>query len=210
MAPLCHSLRFCYSLDFVCIDCLAVLALHARFADLFVRKVSGALYIRGVCHGRAILPLRETLRPQLCRRDFRALYTCVYICRICTSRREIPRRNDYPTRCIAFLSDRYRADSFRSIFYRYFEILEAVARSFRNSTPCWLNSHFEILMRPRQDTLLAHVIGADVVVFISLRIEFFADNRNSSTCNLLYFSFDICSLYHRNFIAIVQPPRLLC
>lgn len=78
---------------------------------------------------------------------------------------EIPRRNDYPTRCIAFLSDRYRADSFRSIFYRYFEILEAAA-FFPKFDPHGLNSHFEILMRARQDTLLVHVIGVDVVVFI--------------------------------------------
>lgn len=81
------------------------------------------------------------------------------------------RRLTRPTRRIAFLSDRADtgADSFRSIFYRYFEI-QGAAAFFPKFDSHGLNSHFEILMRARQDTLLVRVIGADVVVFI-LRLD---------------------------------------
>lgn len=98
---------------------------HARLADLFVRKVP-AHYTSKVSATVVRFCRCETLRPQLCRRDSaRYIRMCIYMPHLHFS--AIPRRNDYPTRCIAFLSDRYRADSFRSIFYRYFEILEAVA-----------------------------------------------------------------------------------
>lgn len=174
MAPLCHSLRFRYSLVSVCIECLAVPCTPGSRICLF-RKVP-AHYTSEVSTTVVRFCRCETLRPQLCRRDSaRYIYVCIYMPHLHFS--AIPRRNDYPTRCIAFLSDRYRAESFRSIFYRYFEILEAGWRFFPKFDSHGLNSHFEILMRARQDTPLVHVIR--VLVFVPPRFAFFADNRST-------------------------------
>lgn len=49
-------------------------------------------------------------------------------------------------------------------------------------------------MRARQDTLLIYVIGVDVVVFISPRIAFFADNENSSIYIICYILISIFTL----------------
>lgn len=177
MAPLCHSLRFRYSLVSVCIECLAVPS-RARPARGFVCSAK----FRRIIHQRCLPRSCDSAAAKLFVRNFvdaipRVIYVCIYMPHLHFS--AIPRRNDYPTRCIAFLSDRYRADSFRSIFYRYFEILEAVA-FFPKFDSHGLNSYFEILMRARQDTLLVHVIRVDVLVFIPPRIAFFADNGSAA------------------------------
>jgi len=158
---------------------------------------SGALHQR--CLPRSCDPAvaRPLVRNFVDATPRRARYIPVYIRRICTSRRSLAEATARPTRRIVFLSDRADtgADSFRSIFYRYFEIQGATA-FFPKFDSHGLNSHFEILMCARQDTLLVRVIGVDVVVFILSRLVFFTDNKS----NLIFY----CSLFSIVFLIVLQ------
>ena len=104
--------------------------------------------------------VREFLRSQLRRRATRP-HIYVHVTHVCAASAHFTERSlaevtTGPTRCIAFLSDRRRgdtgADSFRSIFYRYFEIQGAAAARaafFSKFEPHGLNLHFEILTHSR-------------------------------------------------------------
>lgn len=127
----------------------------------------------------------------------------MYVPHLHTSRRSLAEVTTGPTRCIAFLSDRRRgdtgADSFRSIFYRYFEIQGAAAAFFSKFEPHGLNLHFEILTHSRSTRYTARVrtIGADIVVFILLQMVSFAGNRSSSVWHVILLSLRVCSSYYK-------------
>lgn len=151
VAPLCHSLRTLLFTQFSVStahgpDCTSGprICLFAKFRRITSEVSATVLRFRR----------RESLRPQLRRRGSarNALYIRnTYMCRICThfteiSLAEVTTGSDKMHRFSFRLPPRgyRRADSFRSIFYRYFEI-QGAAAFFPKFDPHGLDSHFEIL-----------------------------------------------------------------